>query len=70
VLHTGGKGNAYVILDGKLKGKRPLRKTRHTLDNNINMNLKNTKRVGGMEYLASGQGQVEGCNKPEGPIKK
>jgi hypothetical protein len=31
---------------------------------------KNTKGVGGMEYLGSGQGQVAGCNKPAGPIKK
>jgi len=30
VLRTGRQGNAYMILDGKLKAKRPLRKMRRT----------------------------------------
>jgi hypothetical protein len=67
VLRTGGQGNAYMILDGKLKAKRPLRKMRCTCDDNINMKLKKYK---GLEYLGSGQGHVAGCNKPAGPIKK
>jgi hypothetical protein len=46
VLHTGGKGNAYSILDGKLKGKRLFRKTRSTWEDNINMNLKKYQESG------------------------
>jgi hypothetical protein len=59
-----------MILDGKLKGKRPFRKTGSTSEDSINMNLKKYQGVGGMDYFGSGKGQVAGCNEPAGPIKK
>jgi hypothetical protein len=39
VAHKGKMENAFRILAGKPKGKRPLRRHRHTWEDNIKMNL-------------------------------
>jgi hypothetical protein len=40
VAQMGEKRNAYSILVGNPKGKRPLRRRRHMWVNNIKMNLR------------------------------
>jgi hypothetical protein len=40
VTHMEEMRNAYNILIGKLKEKRPLRRPRHRWDNNIRMGLR------------------------------
>jgi hypothetical protein len=40
VAQMGAKKNAYRILEGKLVGKRPLGRPRHTWMDNIKMDLR------------------------------
>jgi hypothetical protein len=46
----GKKRNAYRILVGKLKGKRPLGRPRHRWVNNINMDLREIE-WNGMDWI-------------------
>jgi hypothetical protein len=47
---------------GKPEGKRPLRKTRYRLVNNIKMDLRKIRWIYGLDWSRSGQGPVEGCS--------
>jgi hypothetical protein len=41
--HMRAKMNAYRVLVGKPQEERPLARPRHTLENNIKMDLRDTK---------------------------
>jgi hypothetical protein len=73
----GDMRNAYSILVGKPKGKRPLRRPRYRWENNIIMELRKgclENWVGGcgLDASGSGQGPVAGSsengNEPSGSM--
>jgi hypothetical protein len=65
VARVGKKRNAYRILVGKTKGKRPLGRPKRTWVVNINMDLREMVR-GGMDWIDLAQ---EHGNEPSGSIK-
>jgi hypothetical protein len=65
--------NAFKILVGKPKGKRPLGRLRHRCYDNMIMDFKERQESCGMDSSGSAEGQVAGCyehgNEPRGSTK-
>jgi hypothetical protein len=66
----GERGGVYRVLVGKPEGKRPLGRSRLTLEDNIEMDLLEVGR-GGMDWieLAEDRDRCEYGNEPSGSIK-
>ena len=55
VAHTGERRGVYSVLVGKPKGKRPLGRPRHRLEDNIKMDLQGSGMWGyGLDLAGSG----------------
>jgi hypothetical protein len=54
MAHMGVMRSAYKILDGKPKGKRPLKRPRHRWKNDVKLDLKEI-RFGNMDWICLAQ---------------
>jgi len=61
VARVGERRDAYVVLVGRLKGKRSLGRHRNRWKNNIKMDLQELGRGRGPESSDSGQGRMVVC---------